>query len=261
MGKAGQEIEGAGFFGAGRLVQPLIDAPGQPVENQLDHLHQDNQEHHRHPHNGGDAPLMAVPDGDVAQAAGAHGAGDGGIGQNRHQGDGAPQDQRGLRLRQVHLPDDLEGGGAHGLGGLDHTGVYLVQRGLHHPGDEGGGGHHQRRDGALDADGGAHHHPGEGHNGHHQNDEGDGPADVDDPVQHPVDAPVGPDAVGLGQDQGHPQREADQIGECGGDHHHYQGIPDTICQHITVFGPEGRNRLKHGIPPPPQRHWAAPGYS
>ena len=35
MGKAGQEIEGAGFFGAGRLVQPLIDAPGQPVENQL----------------------------------------------------------------------------------------------------------------------------------------------------------------------------------------------------------------------------------
>ena len=79
--------------------------------------------------------------------------------------------------------------------------------------------------------------------------------------QHPVDAPVGPDAVGLGQDQGHPQREADQIGECGGDHHHYQGIPDTICQHITVFGPEGRDGLKHGTPPPPQRHWAAPGYS
>ena len=38
---------------------------------------------------------------------------------------------------------------------------------------------------------------GEGHDGHHQNDEGEGPADVDDPAQHPVEAPVGPDAVRL----------------------------------------------------------------
>ena len=39
---------------------------------------------------------MAVPDGDVAQAAGAHGAGDGGIGQDRHQGDGTPRIKEGF---------------------------------------------------------------------------------------------------------------------------------------------------------------------
>ena len=56
-----------------------------------------------------------------------------------------------------------------------------------------------------------------GMHGHHQDREGQGPADVDDPAQHAVEGPVGPDALGLGEDQGHPQGQADHIGEQGGD--------------------------------------------
>ena len=38
---------------------------------------------HRNEHHGRDLAVIAVPDGQVTQAAGAHGASDGGIGQNR----------------------------------------------------------------------------------------------------------------------------------------------------------------------------------
>ena len=63
-----------------RLVQPLVNALGKVVENHLDDLDKDNQKDHRHPHHRGDAPLMAIADGNVAQTAGAHSAGNGGVG-------------------------------------------------------------------------------------------------------------------------------------------------------------------------------------
>ena len=79
VGQTGQEIKGPRFFRTG--VQPLVDPLGEPSEEGLDDLHQNNQDHHRDPHHRGDEPLVAVPHGDVAQAAGAHSAGNGGVAQ------------------------------------------------------------------------------------------------------------------------------------------------------------------------------------
>ena len=159
-------------------------------------LDQDDEDDDRHPHDGGDVPLVAVPDGQVSQAPRAHHARDGRVAHDGDEGDGPAQDQGGHGLRQVDLPDDLEGGGPHGLGRLNDPGVHLAEGGLHHPGDEGGGGNHQRHHGAPDADFGAHQELGQGEDGNHQNDEGQGPADVDDPAQDRIDRPVGADAVG-----------------------------------------------------------------
>ena len=103
------------------LLQPLINALGPPVEYPLDDLHEDDQEDHRHPHQRGNAAVMAVLNGNAAQASGTDHTGDGGIGQNRHYGDGTAQDQGGHGFRQIDLSDDLKGGGAHGLGSLHHA--------------------------------------------------------------------------------------------------------------------------------------------
>ena len=64
------------------LLQPLINALGPPVEYPLDDLHEDDQEDHRHPHQRGNAAVMAVLNGNAAQASGTDHTGDGGIGQN-----------------------------------------------------------------------------------------------------------------------------------------------------------------------------------
>ena len=163
---------------------------------------------------------MTVPHGDIAQTASTYGTGNGGVAQEGDDGDGGPQDQGGDCLRQVDLPDDLEPGGSHGLGGLHHAGVHLGQGGLHHAGDEGGGRDHQGHDGAQNPQFGAHDDLGKGHDGYHEDDEGQGTAHVDDPAQHPVEPFVGPDAMGLGDTQENPQGQADDIGEEGGDPRH-----------------------------------------
>ena len=195
---------------------------------------------------------MTVPHGDIAQTASTYGTGNGGVAQNGHDGNGPAQYQRGLGLRQVNLADDLEGGCAHGLGGLHHTGVHLCQRGFHHAGNKGSRRNHQRHDGASDADLGARNQLGEGHDGHHQDDEGNGAADVDDPAQNPVHQLVGANAVGLGNGEGHAQRQSQNIGKQRGDNHHQQGVPGTGQQNPTVIGKERRNGIKHGTQPPPQ---------
>ena len=59
-------------------VQALVNAVGHMAENGLNELHQDDQENNRHQQHGGIAALVAVPDSQVAQAARADGACDGG---------------------------------------------------------------------------------------------------------------------------------------------------------------------------------------
>ncbi len=125
-------------------VLPLSDAlvrfPGHQFANELDDLDHDPDKHHAHPDHVGVAALVAIDDGHLAQAGAAQGGGHGGVAQNGDSGDDRAVDQRGLGLGQQHMPHDLPVGAAHGLGGLDDPAGDLLHRGLHHPGDVGGGG-------------------------------------------------------------------------------------------------------------------------
>ena len=46
---------------------------------------------------------------------------------------------------------------------------------------------------------------------------------------------AGADAVGLGDGEGHAQRQSQQISEQGGDQHHHQRIPGAGQQDAAVF--------------------------
>src|SRR5690606_1185239 len=100
-------------------------------------------------------PLITVADGQVAESSAAHHPGHGGIG---HQGNGDHGDRSndaGARLRQQGAGDDLRRDGADGLGRLGEAPIHFAQGGFHQTGEEGGGTHHQRRNGAGHAQGGA----------------------------------------------------------------------------------------------------------
>ena len=122
----------------------------------------------------------------------------------------------------------MERGGTHRLGSLDHTGVYLAQGGLYHAGDKGGRRYDQRYNGAFHAYSGSRHHTGEGQNCHQQNDKGERTSYIDDPIQHPVESPMRPDAMGLRQNQCHPQGQAEKIGKYRGDTGHQQGVSNAF---------------------------------
>ena len=249
VGKMREELKRS-KIGALIRALALVDFFRQPTEKGLDDLDQHDKDDHRDPHDGGDAPLMAVADGDVTQSAAAHGAGHGGIGQNGDNGNGTTQHKGGLGFRQIDLPDDLERGGTHGLRGLHHAGFHLRQGGFHHAGDKGSGRNNQGNDGALHADLRADDELGKGHDGHHQNDKGKRAAHIDDPAENLVDSPIGPDAVGLGDGENHAQRQADEIRKDGGNAGHDQRIPCAFQKIAAVFSPEHGNGIKHGIPPP-----------
>src|SRR5699024_132553 len=161
--------------------------------------------------------LVAVVDGQAAQTAAADGAGHGAIAQNGDKGGGEADEEGGQGLRQHHLADDLHGGAAHGLGGLQNALVGLPQGGLHQAGHKGEGGTDQGDDGGGGAHRSAQNHPGQGDNHDHEYEEGHGAQEVDHGVEH-LHQPTGQGAHAalLSRDQNDAQGQADDIGEEGG---------------------------------------------
>ena len=86
---------------------------------------------------------------------------------------------------------------------------------------------------------------GDKHDGDHQNNERQGTAHIDDPSQDLIDDSAGPDAVGLGDHQQHPQGQTQQIGEYGGCKHHNKGVPGALQQQCAVLSPERGQGIKH----------------
>ena len=125
-----------------------------------------------------------------------------------------------------------------------------VRERLHHDGHEGSRGDHQGRDSAPDTNGRAHQEAGVRHDGHQQNGKGKGAADIDDPAQHAVEALVRPDALGLGDNEGDTQRNADDVGQHRREDDHDQGFPGALNQDVSIVSPESRNGFKHGTRPP-----------
>ena len=94
-------------------------------------LHEEDQHQHHGQHDFRQEALVAVADAQITQPTAANGARHGRVASQTHEGNGQARNNAGQRLGQQHLPDDLAGGGAHGLGGLDQTVVHLTQGGFH----------------------------------------------------------------------------------------------------------------------------------
>ena len=232
------------FFSSLSLFQPLVALHGQLGAHRLEQLHQQNQQDHRRKHHQVFIPVIAVVDGDLAQAAAADDAAHGGVAQNGSQGDGDVLNQGRHAFGDHHLADYLHGRGAHALGRLDDVGVHLPQAALHQPGHKGEGRHHQGNDGGRGTHGGADDQPGQGEHHDHQNQERDGPQQIDDDVQcrqHRLRQ--GQDAVLLPGHQQHPQGQAQQDGQSGGQHRHIEGLPQCHGK----LGQKGGFQLRQGL--------------
>ena len=210
----------------------LVQLGRNLVPDGLDQLDQGNQDDDGGNHGIGLEPLIPVADGQVPQAAAPQGTGHGaGTDQADHrQGDAQHNGMHGFR--QQHLPDDLERGGPHALGGFNDPGIHFQQGGFDDPGNERGAGNGQRHDGGGGANGRPHDDPGEGNDGHHQDDEGHGPEGVDNGAQGLVESRIFLDVAFSGNGQDHPQGDAEQ--GCNGrrEGHHVEGLSQGLNQQM-----------------------------
>ena len=226
------------------------------VADGLDQTHHHNDEEEHGPHDIGQRLLMAVLDGEVAQASGADGAGDGGKVDQGDQGDGNSPGDAGGGLLQVDPPDDLPGGAAHGLGRLHKALGHLGQGPLDLPAQKGHRGKGQGDDGPFHADGGPHHQTAQPQKDHGQQDEGNGAENIADLVEHKIDRPVLQDTPGLGGEQKHPEGDADEHRQQAYDPHHLErllaGLPELGSPRHHV-GDDGTQQITHASTPPPSR--------
>ena len=115
----------------------MAELAHRPVAQALHGLHEEDQHQHHGQHDFRQEALVAVADAQITQPAAANGARHGRVARQTHEGNGQARHNAGQRLGQQHLPDDLAGGGAHGLGGLDQTVVHLTQGRFHQSGHKG----------------------------------------------------------------------------------------------------------------------------
>ena len=178
--------------------------------------------------------LMAVADGDLAEAGAADGGGHGRVAEDSDHRDHGPHDEGGLGLRQQHFRHDLEIVGAHGLGCLNDPGVDLLEGGFHHTRNVRGGRNHQHHDHSLVAKRRAHNEVCHRQHRHHQDDKGDGAEKVDDDAEHPVEPADGVNPFPVRDVEHHAQRQADHIGDGGGKNGHVDRFPDAALEDAGV---------------------------
>ena len=224
------------------MLQTLVAPLAEPGAHALKQLHQQDQNDHRHQHHQVLIAVVAVVDGDLAQAAAADDATHGGVAKNGGQRDGDILDQGGNALGDHYLADDLHGGGAHALGSFDDITIHLAETALHQTCHKGERRRHQRNDGGRGAHGGADEQTGEGEDHDHQDQEGDGAQQVDDDVDDLHEpAGQGQDAVFLAGDQQHAQGQAKHQRQRRADHGDVKRLPDGKGQrgqhrHQVLYG-------------------------
>src|SRR5690625_2712749 len=226
----------------------VVDQPDGEVAEHLDELDQDDDDDDGHDHDVGLEALVAVVDGQRAEALGAERPGHRGVGHEGDDGDGDAADDPGQRLAHEHAADDAEPGGADHLGRLDLAGADVAHGVLHQPGEEGDGGDGERHDGRLPAEGGAGEQSRQRDDRDHEDDERDRAADVDDRREHGVERPARPQAAGCGDDERQAEREPEQHR----DERRQPGHPDGLQRRLGH--PVGDDRVAQRLLQP--RHGA-----
>ena len=85
-----------------------VGAAGDVHAELLQDLHDDDRQRYAQPDDLIVVLLVAVGDGNLAEAAAADRAGHGGVAEDGHGGDDGAGDERGLGLRDDDLPDDAQ---------------------------------------------------------------------------------------------------------------------------------------------------------
>lgn len=196
----------------------------------LNDLHDEHDEQHADPDDVLMRPLMPPDDGNAAKSAAADGRRHGGVAQHGHGRDDGAHDERGLCLRDHDLADDAKVRGAHGLRRFNDAGADLLERGLHHAGNVGGGGNDQHHDHGGVADAGADDDLCHRQHGDHQHDERDRAENIHDNAQRTVQPAHRSDAALAGHGKHNAQRQSDYIGDQRGQEGHVHGFPDAPAQ-------------------------------
>ena len=157
--------------------------------------------------------LVAVDDGDLAEASATDRGGHGGIAEHRDHRDDSAGDERGLRFRDEHLGDDLEPGGAHRFGGFDHALVDLLDGGFNHARHVRRSGNHERYDDGFVAERRADNKLCHRQHRHHENDERHASESVDEDAENFIEHRHRMDAILIAHAEEQTQRQAENIGK------------------------------------------------
>ena len=235
---------------------------GHRVAHNLDERDHDHEHHHGHVYYVELVAVLAVLDGEVAQAAGAHGSGHGGKVEQRDERHGGYARQARDGFAQVYAPDDVERSQAHGVGRLDEPGVNLGERHLNLAGEEWDGAHYERHDGARHADGGSHDEARNGEQRRQQDDERDGAKHVGHLVEHLPQRAVLQDAAGARDGERHAQHSAEHEHEHAGPREHEQRLPNGGDERVPLghdVGNECGNVSEHQRSPRRERFRSGAG--
>src|SRR5690625_3126982 len=219
----------------------MIEPACQCLAKELDELHHDHEDHDGCQHHIALEALVAVADRDVAQPATANDAGHGRVADQAYSGDRNAANQCGQGFREVDLPDDLPGVGAHGRDCFDDRVIHLLQARLDEAGDEGDCRYDERYDGRVRPDRRAHQQARERDDGDKQDDERDAAAQVDDGAQDGVQGREGQDLAPTRHDQQDAQRKAQHACDRGGYTHHDQRLDRRPIEQID----HGRGEVQH----------------
>jgi endoglycosylceramidase len=143
-------------FAGPALTLPAAEVLDEGVADALEDLHQHHQDSGGQQHDVGLEALVAVADGQIAEAAAADDPRHGGVAHQGHGRDGHPGEDPGAGFRQQDVPDELPGARAARQAHIDGALLHLPQGHLHEPREERRSAHHQGHDGRPGPQAGAH---------------------------------------------------------------------------------------------------------
>lgn len=196
-----------------RICLFFIFLAGGEVAAGLDEVDAYDEDDDRRQHDVGAEALVAVADGDVAEAAAADCAGHGRGADEVDDEDRNVVDDRRQGFGNEDLADDLEGRGSHGFSCFDEAEVDVADRRFDETAQEGNGHDGQRYAGRRRADGRAGDDAGQRNDGDHEDDKGNRADDVDDGAQYLIDKAVFQNMAPAGRDQRNAEGNTDDGGD------------------------------------------------
>ena len=221
----------------------MVDLAGDGRANALRDLHDDYAQHDGHDHDVVLIALVAIANGDVANAARAHRAGHGHEAEQRDERNGQAAHQRRHAFGQKHLADDLPGARAKALRSFDEAAVDFGEALLNHARNEGRSRDGERHDSRAHAKRSAYDGTRERDHEHDKDDERNGTHDVHYPTKHAVEDAVRMQAARLGQNEQNAHRDANDVCEQRREHGHDDGVPRALSHKGAILSDECVDRL------------------
>lgn len=237
-------------------LETLIAALGKVGSEALEQLNEQDEDDDRNEHDEVLVTIVAVVDGDLAQAAAADDAAHRRVAQDGGQRDGDILNKRGDALGDHDLPDYLRGSRTHTLSGLNDIAVKLAQTALDKAGNERERCRNERDDGRRCADCRTDDRAGKRQHHDHEDKKGDRAQKVNDRIQHMHEPRrKRQNAVLFAGHEQHAERQADEQRKRCAEHGDIECLPQS-CGHTRQSGDEilyglfGKQIIVHRRQPP-----------